>query len=174
MNRTISPQSVRIPLDRDLFLRKLLRELTGLLEDVVGVDEAAGYISSVGSAMGTWIDEQYRSALDVESLSPEQIAQVFVDLKERIGGSSYIISIDSDQIVVGNRTCPFGEHAFNRPSLCMMTSNVFGRIAADNLGYARVELQNTIATRSKECRIVVHLFPKEGSDTTEREYYKVI
>ena len=174
MNKTISPQSVRIPLDRDLFLRKLLRELTGLLEDVVGVDEAAGYISSVGAAMGTWIDEQYRSALDVESLDPEQIAQVFVDLKERIGGAFYVISIDAERIVLGNRSCPFGEHAFDRPSLCMMTSNVFGRIAADNLGYARVELKDTIAKRSKECRIVVHLVPKDGSDATEREYYKVI
>ena len=174
MNSPLSPHTVRIPLDRDLFLRKLLRELTGLLEDVVGTEEACGYISSVGSAMGSWIDEQYRTALDVETLNVEQIAQVFVDLKGRIDGDFYVISVDSDRIVIGNRSCPFGEFAFDRPSLCMMTSNVFGRIAADNTGYARVELERTIATRAKECRIVVHLTPADGLDATEREFYKVI
>ncbi len=30
----------------------------------------------------------------------------------------------------GNRLCPFGELVRDRPSLCMMTSNVFGYIAA--------------------------------------------
>ena len=174
MNSPISRETVRIPLDRDLFLRKLLRELTGLLEDVVGTDEACGYISSVGSAMGTWIDEQYRTALDVDTLDIEQIAQVFVDLKGRIGGDFYVVSVDEARIVIGNRICPFGEFAFDRPSLCMMTSNVFGRIAADNTGYARVELHDTIATRAKECRIVVHLTPADGVEASEREYYKVI
>ncbi len=30
--------------------------------------------------------------------------------------------------------------------MCMMTSNVFGSIAAENLGYAKIELQETVAT----------------------------
>ena len=44
----------------------------------------------------------------------------------------------------------------------MMTSNVFGVIAAENLGYARVVLEETIATGSPGCRVVVHLKPDEG------------
>jgi hypothetical protein len=53
----------------------------------------------------------------------------------------------------------------------MMTSNVFGRIAADNLGYARVELQETIARGNPGCRIVVHLVPSDETDPQAREYF---
>ena len=40
--------SVDIQLDRDIFLRALLRELSGTLENVVGLDDASGFISVVG------------------------------------------------------------------------------------------------------------------------------
>ena len=172
MAASSEPHNAEIALERDLFMRKMLRELTGTLENIVGLEEASSFVNSVGARMGEWIDNQYRDALGVEQLDPKQVANVFVDLKRRIGGDFYIVSIDQEKIVVGNRSCPFGEMAHDRPSLCMMTSNVFGRIAADNLGYARVELKETIAQRDKECRIVVHLKPLEGSSPDEREYYK--
>jgi hypothetical protein len=55
----------------------------------------------------------------------------------------------------------------------MMTSNVFGSIAAENLGYARVELQETIAQGHTGCRIIVHLGPPPNSESAEgREYFK--
>jgi hypothetical protein len=41
----------------------------------------------------------------------------------------------------------------------MMTSNIFGHIAAENLGYSKVELQRTIAEGHSECRVVVYLRP---------------
>ena len=41
-------------LERDLFLRTLVRELAGTLESTVGLDEAAGYISVVGRRVGSW------------------------------------------------------------------------------------------------------------------------
>ncbi|MFN0262684.1 methanogen output domain 1-containing protein [Tepidamorphus sp. 3E244] len=162
-----------VPLNKDLFLRKLLRELSGTLQDVVGMENASGYIAVVGSAMGKWIDEQYREAMHVSELDAKQVAQVFVDLKGRIGGDFYIIELDSEKIVVGNRACPFGEMANGRESLCQMTSNVFGRIAADNLGYARVSLDHTIATGHKQCRIVVYLKPEQNVEVDEREFYRV-
>jgi hypothetical protein len=54
-----------VALDRDLFLRSLVRELAGLLEEVVGFEEASGYISLVGAAIGEQIDADYRRALRV-------------------------------------------------------------------------------------------------------------
>jgi hypothetical protein len=55
----------------------------------------------------------------------------------------------------------------------MMTSNVFGSIAAQNLGYAKVELQETIAQGNAECRVVVHLNPAgESQGAKGREYFK--
>ena len=55
----------------------------------------------------------------------------------------------------------------------MMTSNVFGAIAAENLGYAKVELQETIARSDRRCRVVVHLKPSEEAQAANgREYFK--
>lgn len=162
-----------VPLERDVFLRTLIRELTGTLQDVVGLDEAAGFVSVVGQRVGDGINDAYKTALSVPELSREQVGEVLVDLKRRIQGDFYIVEEDDEKIVLGNRACPFGDKVLGRPALCMMTSNVFGVIAADNLGYARVELQDTIAQGSPGCRIVVYLKPPpEGENPPGREYFK--
>ena len=58
-----SPDSVTISLNRDVFLRTLVRDLAGTLENVVGLEEASGFISVVGQRIGEWIDAEYRQAL---------------------------------------------------------------------------------------------------------------
>ena len=163
--------AVPVALDRDRFLRNLLRELSGTLESVVGLDEASGYISVVGGAVGEQIDTEYRSTLNVEKLSRKQVAEVLVDLKSRIQGDFHVIEEAEDRIVLGNRACPFGEYVQGRPSLCMMTSNVFGSIAARNLGYARVQIEQSIAQGHPGCRVVVHLKPVDVPELEAREYF---
>lgn len=161
----------KVPLERDFFLRSLIRELAGTLERVVGVDEASGYISVVGATIGKQIDEEYKRALQLENLTRQQVGAVLVDLKHRIQGKFYIVEETEDRIVFGNDACPFAEKVIGRPSMCMMTSNVFGYIAAQNLGYAKVELQETIANGSQHCRVVVHIrqTPEAGA-AKGREY----
>lgn len=163
------PSFATLPIDRDRdrFTRELLRELSGLLEETVGLEEASGFISEVGSRIGRQMNAEYRGALDVESLSLEQVAATLVDLKARIAGGFRIESIDGQAIVLTNDACPFGRYVEGRVSLCMMTSNVFGRIAADNLGYSRVEIQESIAAGHDGCRVVVHL----GGEGPGREYF---
>jgi predicted ArsR family transcriptional regulator len=161
-----------IGLERDVFTRRLLRELTGVLEDVVGLEDASGYVSVVGAAMGEHIDDAYRRALKVNKLSREQVTEVLVDLKRRIQGDFFIIEETEDRIVLGNRACPFGELVLDRPSLCMMTSNVFGYVASQNLGYAAVDLERTIASGHPECRVVVHLRPTDSLPDEAREYFE--
>ena len=168
--RSIS--SADVGLERDVFLRSLLRELAGTLETVVGTEEASGYISVVGGAIGEQIDTDYRQALSVDRLTREQVAEVLVDLKRRIRGDFHVIEEREDRIVLGNSACPFGDKVEGRPSLCMMTSNVFGSIAAQNLGYARVEIQEAIARGHPGCRIVVHLKPSEELEADAREYFR--
>lgn len=164
---------VEIPLERDIFLRTLLRELSGTLQDVVGLDEASGFISVVGQRIGDSIDEQYRNALQVKQLSREQVRDVLVDLKRRIQGDFFVLEEDDEKIVFGNRHCPFGDKVLDRPALCMMTSNVFGVIAAENLGYAKVVLEETIALGHGGCRVVVYIKPSANTNTAEgREYYQ--
>ena len=170
MNAEELPQS-ELGLDRDVFMRSLLRTLAGTLEEVAGLDEAEGLISVVGGSLGAELDERYRAALQVDQLTPQQVGEVLVDLKRRIDGAFFIISQDEDRIVFGNQACPFGDKVLGRPSLCMMTSNVFGSIAADNLGYARVELEETIAEGATGCRVVVHLTADDDHHRSGREYY---
>lgn len=169
----MNPADLPLALERDVFLRSMIRELAGLLEDVVGIKEASGFISVVGHSVGAWINNEYRHALKISNLSRAQVAQVCVDLKRRIQGDFYIIEEIPEKIVFGNRACPFGEKVAGRVSMCMMTSNVFGHIAAQNLGYARVELQETIARGDKGCRIIVYLEPADASThSDEREYFR--
>ncbi len=162
-----------IPLERDVFTRTLLRELAGTLQDVVGLDEASGFVSVVGQRMGDQINQMYREALAVDNLSREQVRDVLVDLKRRIQGDFYVIEEDEDRIVLGNRACPFADKVKDRPALCMMTSNVFGTVAAQNLGYGKVVIERAIAQGHPECRVVVYLRPSAGADAaTGREYFK--
>ncbi|MGI8935664.1 MAG: methanogen output domain 1-containing protein [Phormidesmis sp.] len=169
----IPVKNLAIPLERDVFLRTLIRELTGTLQDVVGLEEASGFISVVGQNIGKQINQDYKAALEVSQLTQEQVADVLVDLKKRIQGDFYIIEQTDEKIVLGNTACPFAEKVIGRPAMCMMTSNVFGSIAADNLGYAKVELQETIAMGASGCRVVVYLNPTPEAEASQgREYFQ--
>lgn len=168
----ISIKEAPVNLERDVFLRTLIRELAGTLQEVVGVDQAAGFVSVVGQRIGDQINLSYRDALGVDKLSKEQVAAVLVDLKRRIQGDFFIIEQTDEKIVLGNRVCPFEEKVIGRPSMCMMTSNVFGTIAAENTGYAKVSLEETIAAGAQECRVVVYLKPQEEKGPIQgREYF---
>ncbi len=168
-SRTI--EELPIDLDRDVFLRSLIRELAGTLQDVVGLDEAEGFVSVVGQRIGDQINLSYRDALGVEVLSREQVAAVLVDLKKRIKGDFFVIEQSDEKIVLGNGACPFGEKVIGRPAMCMMTSNVFGVIASQNLGYARVALEETIASGAPGCRVVVYLKHRPDDNIDGREYF---
>jgi predicted ArsR family transcriptional regulator len=166
-----SVDSADVSLERDVFLRTLIRELAGTLQDVVGLEEASGFIGVVGQRMGTQINEDYKTALSVSKLNRAQVANVLVDLKRRIQGDFFVIEETDEKIVLGNRRCPFAEKVVGRPAMCMMTSNVFGSIAAQNLGYAKVMLEETIAQGDAGCRVTVFLKPTpEAQDAPGREY----
>ncbi|MEM6398816.1 MAG: methanogen output domain 1-containing protein [Cyanobacteria bacterium P01_D01_bin.116] len=164
---------LKLALEREGFFGTLIRELSGTLQDLVGLEEASGFISVVGQTMGRQLNTEYKSALKLSNLSRKEVAEVLVDLKKRIKGDFYIIEQSDEKIVFGNHVCPFGEKVIGRPSMCMMTSNVFGSIAADNLGYAKVELQETIASGDCGCRVVVYLeHTEEAEEAIGREYFK--
>lgn len=160
-----------IDLDRDVFLRSLVRELAGVLERTVGLEDAAGYIAVVGQGIGDWIDRSYREALGTPRLDRDEVARVLVDLKARIGGGFELVDDDGATLTYHNRTCPFEEKVLGRSSMCMMTSNVFGVIASSNLGYAKVELAATIAQGDGHCRVLVHLDEAQAEQAPGREYF---
>lgn len=163
--------TAEVELDRDVFLRSLVRELAGSLESVVGLDEAEGFVSIVGLRIGEWIEQQYSRELGA-GWTQQQLGEVLVDLKRRIEGDFYIVSVSEDEVVLGNRRCPFGDKVSDRPSLCMMTSNVFGHIAASHFDYARVSLDQTIARGDPGCLVTIRLDePDSALGTEQREYF---
>lgn len=145
--------------DRDKFLREMMRDLAGILEDSVGAEEAESFVAMVGSRMGEAMNADYRKAANTNSLDIDQVAAALVDLKARIEGGFSVESLEKDRIVLVNTACPFGDYVVGRPTLCMMTSNVFGRIAANNLGYAQIDLEETIADGDPGCRVTIYLEP---------------
>ncbi|WP_417688872.1 methanogen output domain 1-containing protein [Roseibium sp.] len=155
------------------FFNDIIRELTGALQDVVGQRETEGFISLVGARIGVSINQSYRNALEVAELSREQISQVLVDLKRRISGQFQVEYEDEEKIVLSNSRCPFGSNVIDRPSLCMMTANVFGRIVADNTGYARVDIEEAIARGDKGCKVIVYFNPPERPDNVSKEFFRV-
>ena len=172
MDQATTMRQLNLPLNRDLFLRTLIRELAGTLEEVVGYEEAAGYISLVGQHMGDWINALYTEKMGADTLNRRQVAEVLADLKQRINSNFSVLEQDNGKIVLQSSTCPFEDKVLDRPSMCMMTSNVFGVITATNLGYAKVILEETIAARCGRCRIVVHLQQTPESEAAHgREYY---
>ena len=163
----VTIETAKVTLERDGFCRTIIRELSGLLEEMVGLEEASGFISIVGQHIGEQINAEYKQALKVSHLNKEQIAQVLVDLKKRIHGTFYVIEQTESKIVFGNTLCPFEEKVIDRPSLCMMTSNVFGTITSANTGYAKVSLQKTIASGDGSCEVVVYLEPTEEAEQSD-------
>lgn len=161
------PVGLSIPLERDVFVRRLLGELSGMLEDVVGLEEAEGFISVVGQRIGEWLDPAYREAYGVTALDVQQLAEAMVDLKRRINGGFSIEECTPERIVLVNHTCPFGEVVVGRPSFCQMASSMFGTIAAENRGYARVRIDAAIARGDPGCRVVIHLIADGASEDVD-------
>ncbi|QLE78303.1 transcriptional regulator [Francisella sp. Scap27] len=161
-----------VEIERDGFLRSLINHLTGVLQDTIGLEDSKGFISVVGQVMGEEMNAEYKEALSLEKLPKDVLVQVLVDLKKRIKGEFYIIEETQDKIVLGNKKCPFAEKVIGRPSLCMMTTNVFGTIAADSIGYAKVSIDKAIANGDKECRVTVWLSSqsKEANAAKGREF----
>ena len=142
------------PDNREQFLREMVGALAETIEQVVGLDQAQGFIAVVGDKIGRAVDAEYRRRAGGE-MSLEQIAEALVDFKRRIDGGFSIAAIDAQGVVLVNTRCPYGREVLGRESLCMMTSNVFGRMAAENLGFAHVRIDESIARGDRRCVVSI-------------------
>ncbi|HIK23556.1 MULTISPECIES: methanogen output domain 1-containing protein [unclassified Thermosynechococcus] len=163
-----------IDLQSSSFLQHLLGLVAETLEDIVGLDDASGFIALVGQQMGNHINELYTQALGDRPLDAKTVAQILVDLKNRIEGGFFLIEQDEERIILGNQRCPLGSGVIGHPSLCMMTSSVFGVIVAHHLGYAKVCIEAAIANGDQGCRVVIYTQPTAAAAAAKgREYYPI-
>ncbi|HEX8971804.1 ATP-binding protein [Oryzihumus sp.] len=161
---------------KESFLRALVVQLARAVEAQQGPDAAAAAVAQVGADIGGRMEEEYRAARSVVGrLTPEQMADCYVRLKHAIDGGFYVIEVTEHRIVLGNTRCPFGDVVQRAPSLCRMTSSVFGGIAARNSDHTvAVLLEERIAVGDPGCRVVVDLdAPPEGGRPLAHEYAAV-
>jgi hypothetical protein len=166
-------EKTSIPLETSAFFNQIIRELSGALQDIVGLSEAEGFITLVANRIGEQINADYKNALDLDQIPKQHLSDVLIDLKRRIDGKFSVEYEDDKLIILRNTRCPFGDKVLDRPALCMMTTNVFGRISADSNDYARVEIDKSIARGNSECRVIIHLVPDEDQNDVGKEFYKV-
>jgi DNA-binding NarL/FixJ family response regulator/anti-sigma regulatory factor (Ser/Thr protein kinase) len=158
---------------KESFLRALVVELAQAVEGDLGPDVAEAAVAQVGTAVGGRMEEAYRAAHAVAGrLSPRRMADLFVRLKGAIDGDFYVIDVDERRIVLGNRRCPFGAAVQREPTLCRMTSSVFGGIAARNAGRSSVVLEERIALGDPECRVVVWLGENDPPNPAAAHRYR--
>lgn len=156
---------------RETFLRALVVQLAHAVEGGYGPLASQWAIAQVGTDTGSQMEEAYRAADGIiGQLTPEQMADCYVRLKHAIDGGFYVIEADEQRIVLGNTACPFGELVQRSPSLCRMTSSVFGGIAARNAGGANVILEERIAVGDPGCRVIVELGPESLQNPTGHKY----
>jgi len=161
-----------IPLNRESYLNTIVNSLSSLLESVIGLEEASGFISTVGQKIGDEINSYYRKAVGGK-LSKKQVIQALIDFKQRIQSDFFIVEETDNLVVFGCKNCPYNNKASKSKSLCMMTSSIFGIIVAENLGYAKIELKETMADNCSECRIVIYFDISIDSTISKgREFFK--
>lgn len=157
-------------MDRETFLLGLAVNLVRNIDLGAGPGVARQLVNQVGRQIGAEMEAAYRSANDIEGpLTAPQMADLFVGLKAAIDGDFRVVEASDDRIVLANERCPFGSVVQQAPSLCQMTSAVFGGIAANNRTAGRVQLDERIAVGDAACRIVVELNSAETEMTSEHQ-----
>ncbi|WP_367128493.1 methanogen output domain 1-containing protein [Saccharothrix sp. HUAS TT1] len=157
---------------RESFLRALVVQLANAVEVQQGPEAAQRAIAQVAVDIGGQVELEYRQATGTTgtSLTAGQIADCVVRLKAAIGGSFRVVEVTDERIVLVNSHCPFGPDVRQSPSLCRMTTAVFGGIAARNNERAAVTLEERIALGDPGCRVVVHL-GEAAADATRGHHF---
>src|SRR5579859_4514397 len=162
-----------ITLDRDTFMRQLISSLGHLNEGILGSDVAGAYIMNVGLSMSAAIEAEYKQFWGIDRpFTLDEYAHVIVDLKQKIHGNFSLVSKDPAKVVVQTTSCPFDDFVRQSPSLCFMTSSVFGGIAARNFGYGKVAMHKRIALGDPGCYVSIHLMQTpEAEASIGKEYF---
>lgn len=158
---------------KESFLRALVVQLAQTIEIQHGQDAADAAVAQVGTDVGGRMLEEFRLAKAVAGrMTPDQIGRCYVRLKHAIDGGFRVVEATEQRIVLVNDRCPFGEVVRQAPSLCRMTSSVFGGIAARNSEEgATVLLEERIALGDAGCRVVVELgVARERADPAAHHY----
>lgn len=167
------------PLSASDFLCKLITQYAHIHHRTIG-SQAQEYIKQLGLRTGEWFETFY----DKSNWTPDDYANIIVDIKNSIGGDFFITDVTPSYVIVKSKRCPFGDLVKDAPHLCGMTSSVFGGIAARHFNYGEVNLRKRIALGDPGCEVMiafepgiesgdkyenVHITPEKGDPFTWEE-----
>jgi serine/threonine-protein kinase RsbW len=89
--------------------------------------------------------------------STEDVADLFTEVHEAIGGEPHVIAREEEWLELGIDRCPFGDAVTQSPSLCQVSCGVAGNLASRVKGEATVVLDEAIAWGDDACRVEVWL-----------------
>lgn len=159
-------------LGRESFMLELIAHLSKLTDSIFGNHLGREYIIATAIQMGQAIDEKYKRFHKLSSrLNVDQYASLVVNLKQSIGGDFYLVEKTSNKVVVAASTCPFAGIINQVPNLCMVTSGVFGGIAAINFGFGKVSLRERIGIGKSRCEVCIYLAKNAESAQEEGIIY---
>ena len=173
--KDVNVAELDVRLQRDMFMKTMLSELSDWLPDLRDLDSTSGFIGIIGQNIGYFISDSYKQALKVSQLNRAQIYSVLENIMPRIQRDFYVLETTANKLVFANSAAPFGDKAIDNPSLCLLISNILGTVGAENTGYAKVELRETINQGDPGCCVVVYLdMTNEAQIAEGREYYKAV
>ena len=136
-------------------------------------DRPINRIEQLGLNAGSCFEAVYREERGlVGPLDHAQYRDFIVEIKNKIGGGFSPASSKPGVVRVTNTRCPFGEAVKHAPELCQMTSSVFGGIAANNFGYAKVILDKRIAVGDGMCEVRIHTDPSRADQYQGGDEYR--
>lgn len=158
---------------KESFLRALVVQLAQAVERNGGPDMAEASVAQVAIDVGSQMEAEFRLAEEIVGrLDADRLAECFLRLKHAIDGEFFVIELTDERIVLGAKTCPFGDAVQKAPALCRMTSAVFGGIAANNHGESVVRLEERIAVGDPQCRVVIDLGPVDVAGHDAAHHYR--
>ena len=102
----------------------------------------------------------YLSFNGVEKLSFDQISNAYIDIGKKIGGV-FKTKVTSEKISVEIVKSPFEQS--NAKAMNRILSAVFAKIAASNLGYAKV----VVLEPKENENVVIEIYLKKGENKAE-------
>ncbi len=156
----------QLPHDTESYLQHVLGLFVTSLQHMLG-EHAASFVTVISQNLAEQLNAHYQHTFGVTHLDRAQLRLVLDDFKQRIGADFFILEEHESGITLGNRRCPFGEAIQNNPALCHLMSNLLGIITAENLGYANIVLDQTMAEGHPMCIVRIILNAEESADGFE-------
>jgi DNA-binding CsgD family transcriptional regulator len=92
-------------------------------------------------------------------------------LPDQMGWPCSLLEETADRLRFGISSCPFGRSAADGLDFCWLTSGVFGGVAADQFGYAKVCLTRGEGAPPRNCCVTVYIRKTDESVAAEGTVY---